>query len=798
MNRFIYSVRALIDQSASKVSYEHGQLPADDWRVVNPAYYEAIENSAIQLCEQTRQWIEDATGQQADKIIQGMRKDILGNQKAGKTVLDLTNELAKYFDSAVRWKARQIARTEAIRAHNTGYLIATANEDFVLGYEWIVSTGACDWCKEVGAVGDRGRRIKKGDLFYHNPKAASSYRDVICPPLHPNCMCQIISVLEIDDPKPEDWDGQYGATPPTPKPQIIPPAPTIVIQPTPTPVPIAKPTVPVIAAPDPVAIPDKPKPARKPRAKKVPPVESVVFPEDLSGLETVKQLGGSTGAVLVKDKATGILYVKKTGASPEHLRNEVHADDLYRAFGVNVPDSRIYETGGGPVKLSKYLEDAETLSDLRKRSRPDFDKAIEKVKKDYAVDAMLGNWDVLGLGGDNVMVDKNGEVWRIDNGGALGFRAQGQKKNDKQWSDYPVDLWSIVDDRINATKAPEWIGDVDWMKAVDDLPKKTPALPRSVPQAIRDRVEKRIGNAREAYREAEILIDDSFQRPYVVDHFTRASMALKNEKLFDGLPNQLQIDFGGFGELYSNGVNYLSRLQDGNKDGPYKRFLDYVEKTVPNWGDHIREYMEEQAQSSWFPKPIAYKFHFTENILDRKKGFDHYYWGSNTETEVQNEYRKSFPKISNANEVIAYQHAYTYNLLRNLPLPTKSPDNNRISLNRMISDQEIDGNGNKIGQNDITSKRGPLESFGFATVFHSKIATYQSVPIHRVFASYLQGRSRFEKQAFLGDRESEFLVIGSSDIKYDIRNKPRMPYDKADFEAEMMKRAKKTGTRADA
>lgn len=49
------------------------------------------------------------------------------------------------------------------------------------------------------------------------------------------------------------------------------------------------------------------------------------------------------------------------------------------------------------------------------------------------VDAMLGNWDVIGMAADNILVDKDGKPWRIDNGGSLSFRAQGGKK--KGWTE---------------------------------------------------------------------------------------------------------------------------------------------------------------------------------------------------------------------------------------------------------------------------------------------------------------------------------------------------------------------------
>jgi hypothetical protein len=47
------------------------------------------------------------------------------------------------------------------------------------------------------------------------------------------------------------------------------------------------------------------------------------------------------------------------------------------------------------------------------------------------VDIFLANWDVVGTGSGNVMIDDDDSVTRIDPGGSLTFRAQGGKKGSK-------------------------------------------------------------------------------------------------------------------------------------------------------------------------------------------------------------------------------------------------------------------------------------------------------------------------------------------------------------------------------
>ena len=43
----------------------------------------------------------------------------------------------------------------------------------------------------------------------------------------------------------------------------------------------------------------------------------------------------------------------------------------------------------------------------------------KEILKGFVADVLLGNWDVLGASGDNIVKGKDGKLHRIDNGGAL-------------------------------------------------------------------------------------------------------------------------------------------------------------------------------------------------------------------------------------------------------------------------------------------------------------------------------------------------------------------------------------------
>lgn len=142
-----------------------------------------------------------------------------------------------------------------------------------------------------------------------------------------------------------------------------------------------------------------------------------LFPTDLSNLKVVKKLGGSTGAELVED-AKGNQYVMKKGknTSSDHVRTEYLTNQLYDLMGLKVPDYELYEDNGEAVMLSKFIPLTHAPSS----------KDYDEMAKGFVVDALLANWDI--YQNDNCLIDSAGRVIRVDNGGALNYRAQGSKK----------------------------------------------------------------------------------------------------------------------------------------------------------------------------------------------------------------------------------------------------------------------------------------------------------------------------------------------------------------------------------
>jgi len=226
------------------------------------------------------------------------------------------------------------------------------------------------------------------------------------------------------------------------------------------------------------------------KAKAVNPLN---FPDiqDLDKLQDVQSLGGSTGAKLVVDPKTGQKYVLKKGANPGHLREEAIADELYRAAGLDVPEGVLYETSDGPVKLTLFEDDTTAFGNLKGAK---LTKASGELSDGFAMDALLGNWDVVGMSGDNVLVTKSGKVLRIDNGGSLRYRAMGSLKSGDQWTDEVLELKTMRDAATNPQTAKAFgkLSDEDVAKQIRQLADRKAQILDAAPQELRERLAARL------------------------------------------------------------------------------------------------------------------------------------------------------------------------------------------------------------------------------------------------------------------------------------------------------------------
>ena len=280
------------------------------------------------------------------------------------------------------------------------------------------------------------------------------------------------------------------------------------------------------------------------------------FPADdeVRKLKVLGSPGGSTGAELVEDKH-GNRYIRKTGGTvggdpAAHLRNECAADAAYRALGINVPEFKLYETKAGPVKLSRFVPDARSLGDWwNKASEEERNGMRIKLQADFDVDVVLGNWDVVGTGSDNILVDKDGLPWRIDNGGALGFRAQGKKKDEKDWaSGWPDDLFTMSTSSNNAPFFGEMTPRI-LAESITDSDRNWDEMSKVLSDADKTVVAKRLKEIRELGARAKDFDRGSYVPEYT-DRILKHSYTLSKEGFREEVP--ASISKGNFGFCRSN------------------------------------------------------------------------------------------------------------------------------------------------------------------------------------------------------------------------------------------------------
>lgn len=145
-----------------------------------------------------------------------------------------------------------------------------------------------------------------------------------------------------------------------------------------------------------------------------------IYPSVDDWTQISHQMGSNPGGVF--EDPEGVAWYVKAPKSEAIARNEVLAAALYRAVGVRVPDVKMVDMNGKPSVASRMIEGLQKAPDAIR------DGQAPGAWDGFAADAWLANWDSVGLGYDNLLVDPAGNAVRIDTGGALLYRAQGEPK----------------------------------------------------------------------------------------------------------------------------------------------------------------------------------------------------------------------------------------------------------------------------------------------------------------------------------------------------------------------------------
>lgn len=261
-----------------------------------------------------------------------------------------------------------------------------------------------------------------------------------------------------------------------------------------------------------------------------------LFPKTLQDLQVVKNLGGSTGAVLVKD-SKGNQYVMKRGKNTnnDHVKGEYLTNQIYNILNVRTPDYELYDDNGEAVLLSKFIPLASQVTTPKQR---------EELSKNFIADVLLANWDV--YQNDNCLVDSANRVYRVDNGGALNFRAQGKNKT---WTG--VSVFQDFDNLKKFNQAVVYnLTDNDYIRQIDDILKKRD----DVINYLQSSGENKIAN----------VLNERFDNLEIIKRNLQAKINLAKQNILSLPPRNLKSDADMYRSLSDQELDSIYQNAPGN------------------------------------------------------------------------------------------------------------------------------------------------------------------------------------------------------------------------------------------
>lgn len=201
------------------------------------------------------------------------------------------------------------------------------------------------------------------------------------------------------------------------------------------------------------------------------PIGTFKDPMKLSDMTKIgSKPGGSAAGALYKD-ADGDTWMVKSYDTSAMAFNEVSSAKLYGLMGVAVPEMKLVDLEGahkGGIGVASKMMDL-TPFDATNAAH------VKAAQADFAAHALMANWDAVGLGFDNLMIDKaTGKTVMVDPGGSMLYRAQGGLKG-KDFKDNVTELDSMRDATMNPTSAKVF-GKMTQEQIVDSMQKAIAGL----------------------------------------------------------------------------------------------------------------------------------------------------------------------------------------------------------------------------------------------------------------------------------------------------------------------------------
>jgi len=136
---------------------------------------------------------------------EGLRGLVASGQAEGWSINKLRDELTSIYGGWDKTRAQMIAQTETIRSSNAGAVRSYQNAGIEYKQWFTAQDGkVCGFCQEmhnkiVGVSENYWAMGDTMDVDVPDEKPITmtfSYEDVGAPPLHPNCRCTILPVVE--------------------------------------------------------------------------------------------------------------------------------------------------------------------------------------------------------------------------------------------------------------------------------------------------------------------------------------------------------------------------------------------------------------------------------------------------------------------------------------------------------------------------------------------------------------------------------------------------------------------------
>lgn len=207
------------------------------------------------------------------------------------------------------------------------------------------------------------------------------------------------------------------------------------------------------------------------------------------------QMGSNPGGLYEDEQSTPNKHYVKFPYTPEHAANEHLAGKLYQLFGIESPELHRFQQKGRAGVASKWIGDLKPLHSFENNAwQQQNAEHIKEFRKGLAVDAWLGNWDVIGMGFDNIAQAPSGKIVRLDAGGALNYRAKGSPKGNA-FGHSVGEMQTLRDSNMNYTAATAFgnmsdsqiIESINYFESKFDAPKIKQLVMQFGPGTIQDR-----------------------------------------------------------------------------------------------------------------------------------------------------------------------------------------------------------------------------------------------------------------------------------------------------------------------